>query len=123
MRLEAEGKLPEAHEIYDAVLTEDETNVVGFLFCDVGRRVWSGFKCASSVLSLEQPRSKRVITIKKVQGDHAGMIATLTGYLDTYYNDTKAWLELCSAYLAQHHYQQTAFCMEELLLLQTANHF
>src|SRR5207248_11509130 len=67
--------------------------------------------------------SKRVITIKKVQGDHAGMIATLTGYLDTYYNDTEAWLELWSAYLAQHHYQQAAFCMEELLLLQTANHF
>ena len=43
MRLEAEGKLPEAREIYDAVLAEDETNVVGFLFCDVGPRVCSGF--------------------------------------------------------------------------------
>src|SRR5436305_10113511 len=40
--------------------------------------------------SLEQPCSKRVITIKKVQGDHTGMTVTLTEYMDTYYNDTEA---------------------------------
>ena len=55
----------------------------------LGRAFVPASKCASSVLSLEQPCSKRVIAIKKAQGDHAGMIATLTGYLDTYY-DTEA---------------------------------
>ncbi|CAG8628137.1 2833_t:CDS:2, partial [Paraglomus brasilianum] len=44
-------------------------------------------------------------------------------FLDVYYNDVEAWLELASLYLSQHLYQQAAFCLEELILLQPQNHF
>jgi tetratricopeptide (TPR) repeat protein len=96
MRLETEGKLVEANEIYESILAEDETNM---------------------------PAAKRAIAVQKARGNQTSVISLLTTHLDTYYNDTEAWLELCSVYLAQYYYQQAAFCMEELLLMQTANPF
>lgn len=46
----------------------------------------------------------------------------MTKYLDTYYDDFEAWLELCEVYLNQYMYEQAAFCCEELVLLQPTNH-
>lgn len=50
------------------------------------------------------------------------MIDALTKYLDTYYDDHEAWLELCDVYLSKHMYDQAAYCCEEIILLQPSNH-
>lgn len=49
-------------------------------------------------------------------------IEALVKYLDTYYDDQEAWCELCNMYLDQHLYEQAAFCCEELIVQQPANH-
>lgn len=50
------------------------------------------------------------------------MVEALTKYLDTFYDDFEAWLELCDVYLNKYMYEQAAFCCEELILLQPTNH-
>lgn len=50
------------------------------------------------------------------------MIDALTKYLDTYYDDHEAWLELCDTYLSKHLYDQAAYCCEEIIILQPSNH-
>ncbi|CAO3660384.1 unnamed protein product [Umbelopsis vinacea] len=94
MRYEAEGKLNEAQKVYDTILEEDESNVLV---------------------------SKRQIALLKLRGKKNEAISALVKYLDTYYSDPEAWIELCSLYLSMHLYQRAAFCMEELILLQAAN--
>ncbi|CAO3693755.1 unnamed protein product [Umbelopsis ramanniana] len=94
MRYEAEGKLVEAQKIYDAILEEDESNILV---------------------------SKRQIALLKLRGLKTEAISALAKYLDTYYSDAEAWIELCSLYLSVHAYQKAAYCMEELILLQAAN--
>ncbi|KAI9284913.1 TPR-like protein [Umbelopsis sp. AD052] len=94
MRYEAEGKLAEAQKIYDAILEEDESNILV---------------------------SKRQIALLKLRGLKSEAIAALVSYLDTYYSDAEAWIELCSLYLSVHAYQKAAYCLEELILLQAAN--
>lgn len=66
--------------------------------------------------------SKRQIALLQARGKHQEAIEALTKYLDTYYDDAEGWSELCNLYLAQHLYEQAAFCCEELILLQPANH-
>ncbi|KAF7730080.1 ER membrane complex subunit 2 [Apophysomyces ossiformis] len=95
MRLEAEGKLGDAQAIYNSILQEDETNMLA---------------------------SKRQIALLIARKKEHEAIDALTKYLDTYYDDHEAWLELCDLYLMHHSYDQAAFCCEELLLLQPANH-
>ncbi|KAJ2789271.1 tetratricopeptide repeat domain-containing protein, partial [Coemansia linderi] len=67
--------------------------------------------------------SKRLIAILKSQGQTSLAISELVTYLDTHGNDFEAWIELSHLYLAQHMYSQAAFCLEEVILLQPANHF
>ncbi|KAG1472453.1 hypothetical protein G6F56_001531 [Rhizopus delemar] len=95
MRYEAEGKLNEAQEVYDSILKEDETNLLA---------------------------SKRQIALLKANHKEKEMIQALTKYLDTYYDDCEAWLELSEAYNNRHMYEQAAFCCEEMILLQPSNH-
>jgi tetratricopeptide (TPR) repeat protein len=57
----------------------------------------------------------------KLRGKKNEAISALVKYLDTYYSDPEAWIELCSLYLSLNLYQRAAFCMEELILLQAAN--
>ncbi|KAG0180363.1 ER membrane complex subunit 2 [Apophysomyces sp. BC1034] len=95
MKWEAQGKLGDAQAIYNSILQEDETNM---------------------------PASKRQIALLKARNKDSEAIDALTKYLDTYYDDHEAWLELCDLYLTHHSYDQAAFCCEELLLLQPANH-
>ncbi|KAJ2961799.1 hypothetical protein NQZ79_g3013 [Umbelopsis isabellina] len=94
MRYEAEGKLNEAQKVYDTILQEDESNVLV---------------------------SKRQIALLKLRGKKNEAISALVKYLDTYYSDAEAWIELSQLYLSMHLYQRAAFCMEELILLQAAN--
>lgn len=66
--------------------------------------------------------SKRQIALLKARNKEQDMIDALTKYLDTYYDDHEAWLELCDAYLSKHMYDQAAYCCEEIILLQPSNH-
>ncbi|ORY06442.1 TPR-like protein [Basidiobolus meristosporus CBS 931.73] len=95
MSLEAEGKLDEAYNLYSDILTEDPTNIMAV---------------------------KRQIAIQKARGSTIEAIQSLSKYLDIHFNDIEAWLELCELYLDQFMYQQAAFCLEEVILLQPLNH-
>ncbi|ORX72350.1 TPR-like protein [Linderina pennispora] len=86
----------EAQQLYKEMLAADETNVLA---------------------------AKRQIAMLKASGDHALAIGELNTYLDTHSNDFEAWLELAHLYLGQHMYAQAAFCLEEVILQQPANHY
>ncbi|KAJ2256929.1 tetratricopeptide repeat domain-containing protein [Coemansia sp. RSA 455] len=94
--MEALGHSDEAQTLYTEMLEKDATNVLA---------------------------SKRLIAILKSQGQTTLAIRELVTYLDTHGNDFEAWLELSHLYLTQHLYQQAAFCLEEVILQQPANHF
>ncbi|KAJ2615284.1 tetratricopeptide repeat domain-containing protein [Coemansia sp. RSA 1365] len=93
---EAVGHPSEAKQLYTQMLDADETNVLA---------------------------SKRLIALLKAEGHTKEAISQLVTYLDTHANDFEAWLELCSLYLRHHLYPQAAFCIEEVILLQPANHY
>ncbi|KAJ1675448.1 tetratricopeptide repeat domain-containing protein [Spiromyces aspiralis] len=69
------------------------------------------------------PTTKRLIAVLKAKGEISECVKQLNDYVDTYYNDPEAWLELCHLYLRLQMYPQAAFCMEELILQQPHNHF
>ncbi|CAG8463467.1 127_t:CDS:2 [Racocetra persica] len=96
MKLEAENKLDEALRLYDEILEKDDSNIAA---------------------------SKRRVAVFKAKGQDQQAMEALTKYLDDFYNDTEGWLELSDLYLRFHSYQQAAFCLEELILLQPQNHF
>jgi tetratricopeptide (TPR) repeat protein len=50
-------------------------------------------------------------------------ISQLTLLLDSFPTDAEAWAELSDLYIAQDMYSQSAFCLEELLLLQPNSYF
>ncbi|KAJ2704793.1 tetratricopeptide repeat domain-containing protein [Coemansia sp. IMI 203386] len=93
---EAAGHPDESKMLYNEIIDKDETNV---LAC------------------------KRVIAMLKAQGKYAQAIKELVSYLDIYANDYEGWLELVHLYMGQHMYAQAAFCIEEVILLQPANHY
>jgi len=96
MKLEAEGKLDDALELYGEILKDDDSNIAAL---------------------------KRRIAVYKAKGQDQQAIEALTQYLDAFYNDAESWLELSALYLNYHLYQQAGFCLEELILLQPQNHF
>ncbi|KAJ2781939.1 tetratricopeptide repeat domain-containing protein [Coemansia javaensis] len=93
---EAAGHAAEAKRMYGEMLAADETNVLA---------------------------SKRLIAMLKAQGQLGEATAQLVAYLDTHGNDFEAWLELSALYLRQQLYPQAAFCVEEAILQQPANHY
>ncbi|KAJ2003331.1 tetratricopeptide repeat domain-containing protein [Coemansia thaxteri] len=93
---EACGQASEAEVIYTEMLSKDPTNVLA---------------------------SKRLIAQLKARGQLHLATQELVTYLDTHSNDFEAWLELSHLYLLQHLYQQAAFCLEEVILQQPANHY
>ncbi|KAJ1853208.1 tetratricopeptide repeat domain-containing protein [Coemansia sp. RSA 1822] len=93
---EAVGHPDEAKTIYKEMLETDETNVLA---------------------------SKRLIALLKAYGHIGETVKQLVAYLDIHNNDFEAWLELSNLYLTQSLYPQAAFCMEEVILQQPANHY
>ncbi|KAJ1721275.1 tetratricopeptide repeat domain-containing protein [Coemansia erecta] len=93
---EAAGHPDESHKLYSEVVDKDPTNVLAL---------------------------KRIIALLKAEGKMALAANELVGYLDTHGNDFEAWLELSHIYLGLHMYRQAAFCLEEVILQQPANHY
>ncbi|KAJ2365675.1 tetratricopeptide repeat domain-containing protein [Coemansia sp. RSA 2611] len=93
---EAVGHPDEAQSIYTEMLATDPTNVLA---------------------------SKRLIALLKAAGHTDEAVAQLAAYLDTHSNDFEAWLELAHLYMRNHRLAQAAFCLEEVILQQPANHY
>ena len=55
--------------------------------------------------------------------DPSKALNRLTAYLDTFYSDPEAWMELADMYTAQQSYQRALFAIEECLLMQPINPF
>lgn len=59
---------------------------------------------------------KRNIAICIARGDRLEAIQQLNQYLETFVNDSEAWLQLSELFLQESDYAKAAFCFEELLL-------
>lgn len=95
MYFELLGSFVEAEQLYQKELENDPTNAM--------------------VL-------KRMVAVKRGQGDLAGAAELLKGYLGGQgATDWLAWEEAADVYLQSQMFQQAAFCLEELLLHQPAD--
>lgn len=65
---------------------------------------------------------KRKIAIKVAKGQNTEAIAALVKYLDNFAQDSEGWVELSNLYLKENQFQQAAYCMEEIVLLNPLNH-
>jgi len=96
MQLEVQEKLAEATEYYEYILKNDPTNIMAW---------------------------KRQVALSRSMKKTTEAINSLTLLLDTFPNDTEAWAELAELYLSQDMLLQTAYCLEELILLQPFLHY
>ncbi|TIA95372.1 hypothetical protein E3P94_04078 [Wallemia ichthyophaga] len=96
MMLEAKREFGLAERLYNNLLEEDPTNVA---------------------------IQKRMIVLTKLQypKDLSKATDRLTTYLDTFYLDPEAWMELADIYTQQQSYQRALFAIEECLLMQPIN--
>ncbi|KAL7751292.1 Inositol phosphatase SIW14 [Sorochytrium milnesiophthora] len=95
MVLESEGQFSEADHIYTDILKADNSNKSVF---------------------------KRKVALLKGQNKTREAILALNAFLDTFPQDIEGWLELSALYTQTEQFQQAAFCLEEVLLLQPFNH-
>jgi len=91
---EANGDRKRAEERYKTILKADETNI---------------------------PALKRSITLL-LNTNRTEAIDMLVKYLDTFADDQEAWQQLAGLYLDERCYNQAAFCMEELIMIDPTNH-
>lgn len=57
------------------------------------------------------------------KADRYGAIRELNTYLETFINDTEAWLQLSELFLQDCDFAKAAFCFEELLLSNVSDYF
>lgn len=98
MLLESKGEFHLAERLYTSLLEEDPTNIA---------------------------IQKRMIVLTKLlhPKDPSKALDRLTTYLDTFYSDPEAWMELADIYTQQQSYQRALFAIEECLLMQPINPF
>ncbi|KAN0065059.1 Inositol phosphatase SIW14 [Thecaphora frezii] len=102
MLLEGKGEYTRALEFYESELERDGTQV------SLSRRLIATLK--------ELPASHPRGGIQKA-------IEALNKHLDVFYQDPEGWQELAEMYTEIGQYQQSAFALEELLLLVPQNSF
>lgn len=95
MFYESQDRYDKAQQLYDHILSEDETNMFA---------------------------RKRQVAILKAQGKIPEAIAKLNDYLKEFMTDFEAWMEQCDLYIAEMDYAKASFCMEELILSNPHNH-
>ncbi|EPY49506.1 TPR repeat protein Oca3/ER membrane protein complex Ecm2 [Schizosaccharomyces cryophilus OY26] len=91
MYLEATSTFEDALDYYNQKLFEDSTNTI---------------------------IHKRKLSLLRSVGKLKECINGLIEYVDTFYNDIEAWAELADLYFSVEAYEKSAFCYEEMLLLQ-----
>jgi len=98
IRIEADGKPGTALNFYETALNEDETNVT----------LW-----------------KRLIAVLRSQGPQTTQRAVeeLTKYLDIFYTDVEAWVELADIYAELNLYVLSLQALAHVLLLASQNPF
>ncbi|KAF8578835.1 TPR-like protein [Ramaria rubella] len=98
MRIEADGNPVEALEFYEAALRDDDTNAA----------LW-----------------KRQIAVLRGRGPQTihRAVEELTKYLDTFYTDVEAWLELADIYDGLNLYTLSLQALTHVLLLASQNPF
>ncbi|KAF8513203.1 hypothetical protein JB92DRAFT_2924738 [Gautieria morchelliformis] len=98
IRLEADDKPGEALNFYEAALREDDTNIA----------LW-----------------KRQIAVLRGQGPQTipRAVEELTRYLDTFYADVEAWIELADIYSELNLYALSLQALAHVLLLASQNPF
>eukprot|EP01139_Manchomonas_bermudensis_P005101 Amastigsp_a174646_231.p1 type:complete len:278 gc:universal Amastigsp_a174646_231:35-868(+) len=65
---------------------------------------------------------KRLVSVRKAQGDVVGAIEALNEYLEVQQTDLGAWLELGALFISVHDFKAAAFCYEEAIVLQPHNY-
>jgi len=95
MRFEAVGQFEEAEIQYRQMLEHDSTNSI----------------CR-----------KRLVAIKKAQGDFVGARRELCEHVKSFHADFEAWHELSDLYVLDGEYNRALFCIEELILSNAYNH-
>ncbi|CAF0711132.1 unnamed protein product [Brachionus calyciflorus] len=95
MHYEAIQGYDKAIDIYESILSGDETNA---------------------------HVRKRIISCLKSQNKVKEYVSELNEYLKLFQADHEAWLELCDAYLNDMDFSKAAFCLEELILMYPHNH-
>ena len=95
LRLEAVGQYEDAEIQYKRMLEIDSTNSI----------------CR-----------KRLVAIKKAQGDFAGAKKELCEHVKSFQADFEAWHELGDLYAQDGEYNKAVFCIEELILSNAYNH-
>jgi len=96
IRLEHKGAYDDALAMYDTILEADPTNAA----------IW-----------------KRRISILRQNGDTKGAEESLITYLDTFYGDPEAWLELADVYASMAMFPQSLSSLSHVLLLIPQNPF
>jgi tetratricopeptide (TPR) repeat protein len=96
MHLEATKNADAALAFYNKVLAVEPTNV---------------------------PVIKRKITLLKSIGKVGDAIHELVSYLDTFYTDADAWLELAELYQSMNAFERANYCFGEAVLINPHNHF
>ncbi|KAJ3417565.1 hypothetical protein HDV05_000022 [Chytridiales sp. JEL 0842] len=80
------------------------------------------YKKAMQVEEHQPALRKRYVSLLWTSGKHAEAIAALVEYLDTYAQDTEAWAQLASYYASENMYAQSAFCVEEMMIMKPGDH-
>lgn len=65
---------------------------------------------------------KRLVAIRKAQGDVGKAIEALNEYLNTYQTDLAAWLELGDLFVGAGDAKSACFCFEEAILIEPHNY-
>ncbi|KZV91339.1 TPR-like protein [Exidia glandulosa HHB12029] len=94
--LESTGQYQKALLWYDAALEIDESNAA----------YW-----------------KRKIAVRRQMGETEKVVEELSAYLDTFYADADAWLELAEVYASVNQYTHALQCLSHVMLIAPQNPF
>mmetsp|Transcript_16303 Transcript_16303/g.31629 ORF Transcript_16303/g.31629 Transcript_16303/m.31629 type:complete len:299 (-) Transcript_16303:285-1181(-) len=87
--LEAQGSVKEAAAVYDALIKENEVNMLAF---------------------------KRKVCLLKATNKPSEAIAQLTKYLDVFQADAEAWKELALMHVEAGSFRSAVYCLEEVIM-------
>ncbi|KAI8867567.1 TPR-like protein, partial [Ramicandelaber brevisporus] len=115
MMHEAKGEYAEAWNVYQRMLSADESSVYA-----MKRKI--AVLRAAPVEHIVDDSNDDGKGSNIVSCGPAAAVRALTEYLDIHAIDHEAWMELADCYLALNMYRQALFCLDEVMLLIPQNH-